>query len=161
MARGDIHTRRARRKDIESIFNLWLASMKYHDKLDPVMFGFDVQQADQGKKFLIGQLKKESAILLVAEKNDKIIGFLLGVIIDRLPIHKLKKTGHIFDIVVKERERNKGVGTLLLAKSFTFFKSNDIHTVTLSMSEKNKSAMKFYEKHKFVTYLRHMVRKNL
>ncbi len=158
MNRGDIKIRNAQREDIDAIFQLWIESMRYHELLSPPIFGFDARHAAVGKRFIMDQSKKATTILIVAEKNGTIIGYLLGEIRDRLPFQKLKKTGYIFDIVVEENERHKGIGSLLLERSFEFFKKNNIGTVMLSVSEENISAIKFYEKHNFTTYLRNMVR---
>lgn len=153
-----IKIRRAQKEDIDAIFQLWVESMIYHEKLNSSIFGFDAQHAVVGKRFITEQFKKATTILIVAEKNSRIIGYLLGEIRDRLPFQTLKKTGYIFDIVVEEKERHKGIGTLLLERSYEFFKKNNITTVMLSVSEKNSDAIKFYEKHNFTTYLRNMVR---
>ncbi|UCG92374.1 MAG: GNAT family N-acetyltransferase [candidate division WOR-3 bacterium] len=158
MNRGDIKIRDARRSDIDAIYQLWIESMKYHERFGPSIFGFDDEHAAVGKRFITDQSKKATTILIVAEKSGRIIGYLLGEIRDRLPFQKLKKTGYIFDIVVTEKERHKGIGSLLLQRSFAFFKKNNMNTVMLSVSEENIEAIKFYEKHSFTTYLRNMVR---
>jgi ribosomal protein S18 acetylase RimI-like enzyme len=156
--KNDVNIRNAKSSYIDAMFQLWVESMEYHKQFDPLLFGFDAQHAAVGKRFITDQLKKATTLLIVAEKNNKIIGYLLAEIRDRLPFQTLKKTGFIFDIVVAEKERCKGIGTLLLNRSFEFFKKKKISTVMLSVSEKNSGAIKFYEKHKFITYLRNMVR---
>ena len=157
----DIRIRNAKPKDIDPIFKLWVESMKFHEGLDPVFFGFDIEKADGGKKFIIEQSKKDSTIMLVAEKDDKILGYLLGEVRNRLPFQKLQMIGYIFDIVVQEKERNKGIGGLLLDNALDFFRGRAVDTIMLSVSEKNTSAISFYKKHKFTTYLHSMVRENL
>ncbi len=161
MSDRKIKIRKAHEGDIDTIFNLWIESMKYHEKLDSFTFGFDIQGAEAGKKFIREQYSKDTTILLIAEKNEKIVGYLLGEIRERLPFQKLHRTGYIFDIVVLEKERRKGIGTGLLEKAFDFFKDKNIGTVMLNVSEKNRSALKFYEKHKFVTFIHSMVRRSL
>jgi ribosomal protein S18 acetylase RimI-like enzyme len=159
MKRNSIKIRNAKKKEINAIFDLWLESMIYHARLEPVIFGFNDKKADAGKKFISEQMKKKSAIFIVAEKNRQIVGYLLGRIIKRrLPFQKLRRTGWILDIVVQEKERNKGIGSLLLKKALKLFKRKNIKVLMLSVSERNKTAINFYKKHKFTTYLRSMVR---
>lgn len=160
---GSINTvvRNATEKDISAIFQLWVESMKLHEKLDPLIFGFISDKMGDAKTFITAQFRKESSILLVAEKEGKVIGYLLGEIRERLPFQKLQRTGYIWDIVVTECERNKGIGSLLLEKSCEFFRHRGLDTVMLNVSEKNTSALRFYEKHGFEAYLRYMVKRRL
>ncbi len=149
----------ARSADSDAIFALWCESMRYHESLDPLIFGFDVTRAQEAKKFLAEHMGKETSLVLVACKNGKIVGYLLGSICTRLPFQKLHEVGHIYDIVVTEGERRHGIGTLLLDQAFSFFNERGHDTVMLSVSDKNSMALRFYEKHGFVTYVRNMVRR--
>jgi len=153
--------RDATEKDIDAIFQLWVESMKLHEGLDPLIFGFISDKMGEAKTFITAQFRKESSILLVAEKEEKVMGYLLGEIRERLPFQKLQKTGYIWDIVVTECERNKGIGSLLLEKAFEFFRHRGLETAMLNVSEKNTSALRFYEKHRFEAYLRSLVRRRL
>jgi len=157
----DARIRLATEKDIDTIFQLWVESMELHEELDPLIFGFISDKIEDGKKFIIAQFRKKSSILLVAEKEAKVVGYLLGEIRERLPFQRLQKTGYIWDIVVTDCERDKGIGSLLLEKAFEFFKHRGLATAMLNVSEKNTGALRFYEKHGFETYLRYMVRRSL
>ena len=154
----EIVIRPAQQTDIDDIFALWCESMRYHEELDPFIFGFDVTRAQEARKFLSEHMEKESSIVLVALKNGKIVGYLLGSICARQPFQKLHEIGHIYDIVVTENERRHGIGTMLLHKAFVFFKKKNHDTVMLSVSDKNGAALRFYERHGFETYVRTMVK---
>jgi len=157
----EIVIRPAQQTDINDIFALWCESMRYHEEMDPFIFGFDVTRAQQARKFLSEHMEKESSIVLVALKNRNIVGYLLGSICARQPFQKLHEIGHIYDIVVTEAERRHGIGTMLLQKVFVFFREKDHDTVMLSVSDKNSAALRFYEKHGFETYVRNMVKRKL
>ncbi len=161
MNAADSIVRYAREEDIDSIFQLWVESMKFHEELDPLIFGFISEKSPEAKRFIREQFEKESSIILVAEKEEQVVGYLLGEIRERLPFQKLRVTGYIWDIVVTACERNRGIGSILLEKAFQFFKNRDLDTVMLNVSEKNRSALRFYEKHGFEPYLRYMVRRRL
>ncbi len=158
---ADIMIRPARQTDIDDIFALWCESMRYHEQMDPFIFGFDVTRAHEARKFISDHVDKETSIVLVALKHGKIIGYLLGSIRIRQPFQKLYEIGNIYDIVVTEAERRHGIGTLLLDEALVFFKEKGRTTVMLSVSDKNSAALRFYEKHGFHTYVRNMVRKGL
>lgn len=158
---AEIKIRTAQQTDIEDVFALWCESMRYHEMLDTFIFGFDVTRAQAARKFLSEHVDKESSIVLVALKNGRIVGYLLGSICARQPFQKLHESGHIYDIVVTEAERRQGIGTMLLHEAFAFFKKKDHDTIMLSVSAKNSSALCFYEKHGFETYVRNMVKRKL
>ena len=161
MDTGESIVRSARETDIDSIFRLWVESMKFHEELDPLIFGYISEKSNHAKRFISEQFKKESSIILVAEKGERVIGYLLGEVRERLPFQRLQITGYIWDIVVTAGERKRGIGSRLLEKAFQFFKDRDLDTVMLNVSEKNRSALRFYEKHGFEPYLRSMVRRRL
>jgi ribosomal protein S18 acetylase RimI-like enzyme len=158
---AEITIRPAQETDIDAIFALWCESMRYHEHMDPFVFGFDMTKAQEARKFISNHMDKDTSIVLVALKNTKVIGYLLGSICTRQPFMKLYEIGNIYDIVVTEAERRHGVGTLLMDKAFVFFKKRGHHTVLLSVSDTNSAALRFYEKHGFRTYVRNMVRKGL
>ncbi len=161
MDRADCVIRDARKTDIDSIFELWVESMKFHEELDPLIFGFISEKSNVAKRFIGEQFNKKSSVILVAEKEDRVIGYLLGEIRERLPFQRLQVTGYIWDIVITSGKRNKGIGSLLLEKAFDFFKKRNLDTVMLNASEKNRSAQRFYERHGFEPYLRYMVKRRL
>lgn len=158
---GELEIRTAQHADIDGIFSLWLQSMTYHERLDPLIFGFDRSKAEDGKKFFAERMNKESALCVVAVRKNRVLGYLLGEVKKRLPFQKLQDIGHIYDIVVTEDERRTGIGSLLFNKALDFFKTKGLKIIMLSVSDKNQSALYFYEKHGFQTYVHNMVRKLL
>ena len=161
MDTADCIIREAHKTDIDAIFELWVESMKFHEELDPLIFGFISDKSSDAKKFISAQFEKESSVILVAEKQERVIGYLLGEVRERLPFQRLQVTGYIWDIVITAGERSRGIGSLLLEKAFVFFKKRNLDTVMLNVSEKNRSAQRFYEKHGFEPYLRYMVKRRL
>ncbi len=76
---------------------------------------------------------------IVALENEIVVGYA--------SIHYLKKitrkSGVIEDVVVKENQRGKGIGKLLVKNLIEKAKQNNCDKIILSSSEKN---LKFYEK---------------
>lgn len=76
---------------------------------------------------------------IVALENEIVVGYA--------SIHYLKKitrkSGIIEDVVVKENQRGKGIGKLLVNNLIEKAKQNNCDKIILSSSEKN---LKFYQK---------------
>jgi ribosomal-protein-alanine N-acetyltransferase len=91
----------------------------------------------------IAQLFKDySAISLVAKENDKIIGFVIGMIY----FDRNASAGHILTIDVSPANRRKGVGSKLLRTIETIFKEKGVKTSNLEVREDNVAAINLYEK---------------
>lgn len=95
-------------------------------------------------------------ILLI--KDDKVVGVLIGRIINRLV--KNKNILFIDDLIVDNNYRGNGIGNSLLKEAITYAKDNDCETVELTSYLSNTSSHRLYEKvgfskkhYKFKLYL--------
>ena len=83
------------------------------------------------------ELQSENSKYLVAKFNNEIIGFAgIKIIIDE---------SDIMNIVTKKAFRNQGVGTLLLNEIISLCKKLNLNSISLEVSEVNKSAIHLYE----------------
>ena len=91
--------------------------------------------------------KKINESIFSSDELDGIVALEKGNVIGYASIHYIKKitrkSGIIEDVVVKENQRGKGIGKLLVKNLIEKAKKNDCDKIILSSSEKN---LKFYEK---------------
>ena len=80
---------------------------------------------------------------IVAEKNHKIIGFIVGVI-------TIPKKAKILMLAVDKTNRKQKIGTELLNKFLEQISLKDIRRIELEVRTDNKKAISFYEKLGFV-----------
>ena len=82
-----------------------------------------------------------------SDEVDGIVAMEEGNVLGYASIHYIKKitrkSGIIEDVVVKENQRGKGIGKLLVKNLIEKAKKNNCDKIILSSSEKN---LKFYEK---------------
>jgi ribosomal-protein-alanine acetyltransferase len=118
--------RNAKPDDMFSIIKL--ASETLTEQYNPILFNHLYEAYPQG--------------FWIAEKNHKIIGFIIGV-----------KTNpyisRILMIGISEKNRNQGLGSILLFNLLKELSLNDIKQVLLEVRKNNKKAIKFYQKHGF------------
>ncbi|HEC81592.1 MAG TPA: N-acetyltransferase [Thermoplasmatales archaeon] len=81
---------------------------------------------------------------LVAEENNKIIGFILGV-------KTSEDTARILLLGVEEKHRRQGVGSHLLNRFTHEMMTRGSRYVQLEVRVGNKEAIEFYKKHGFHT----------
>ena len=91
--------------------------------------------------------KKINESIFSSDEVDGIVALEKGNVIGYASIHYIKKinrkSGIIEDVVVKENQRGKGIGKLLVKNLIEKAKKNDCDKIILSSSEKN---LKFYQK---------------
>lgn len=114
---------------------------------------------ENASKYLDELLKKiaaQSGELILAQKNNKIIG-LVGWYIE----HELEYNapyGYITDIVITKSERGQGIGKGLLNEATAHIKKTGISRVHVGVLEGNKSAEKLYNACSFKTYANELVK---
>lgn len=92
-------------------------------------------------------LSSSKKLLLIAEKNKEIFGYLTASFI----ISDYQRTGYIDYFFVSKKERRKGIGKLLIKEFINYSKKRKIKKIRLSANLKNKSAIKFYKHLNFKT----------
>ena len=91
--------------------------------------------------------KKINESIFSSDEVDGIVALEKGNVLGYASIHYIKKitrkSGIIEDVVVKENQRGKGIGKLLVSNLIEKAKKNNCDKIILSSSEKN---LKFYQK---------------
>ena len=91
--------------------------------------------------------KKINESIFSSDEVDGIVALEKGNVLGYASIHYIKKitrkSGVIEDVVVKESQRGKGIGKLLVNNLIEKAKKNNCDKIILSSSEKN---LKFYQK---------------
>ena len=91
--------------------------------------------------------KKINESIFSSDDVDGIVALEKGNVLGYASIHYIKKitrkSGIIEDVVVKENQRGKGIGKLLVNNLIEKAKKNNCDKIILSSSEKN---LKFYQK---------------
>lgn len=109
---------------IDKIDNNWFLSNKQYNYLKKT-------QVDNNKLFL------------VAEENNKIIGYLLAEIEERKPF--LQKTGYIAETYIKPQYRTKGAGSELFKNAMNWFKRKKIKWIIVGTHSLDNEAISFWQ----------------
>ena len=92
-------------------------------------------------------LKSKDHLILVAEEENKIIGYLTGSIIKNIWQH----SGYIDDVFTSKDSKRKGVGFHLIQTFIKYLKTKGIKNCKLEVNKKNNHALKLYKKLGFET----------
>jgi len=105
-----------------------LASLALPERYNPSIFNYFYETFSKG--------------FIVAEKDHKIIGFIVGVKINQ-------DIAKILMLSVSELFRNQNIGSSLFKKFLEEVSYDNIKNIQLEVRSDNKKAIKFYEKNGF------------
>ena len=96
-------------------------------------------------------ISEHKGVFYVAESDNKIIGFVIGLVYKPSKIQKIEVKrswirGDIAELYIEKAYRKKGVGKILIKKVEEYLIKNKCEYINISVLAPNKSARMFYEK---------------
>ena len=144
--------RKAKIKDLEKISSFGMKLLRLHKDIDSYFMPASNAKSSYCEYFR-KRIYSSQKIILVAEKNKTLIGFIVAEIRNRPSIFKIKKVGAISDIYVVKKFREHGVGEKLLKEVFSWFKGQKIKYIETTVHIKNIVGMKAWTEYKFKDFL--------
>ena len=95
--------------------------MLHEKKIDPTYYSTSKDARKRFVEFAREKIGDRDSRLLVATADGKIVGYILGWVKERPPVFKLRKVGCIFDLLVIEEFRRKGIGKKLVREMLAWF----------------------------------------
>ncbi|MFH1714120.1 MAG: GNAT family N-acetyltransferase [Candidatus Nealsonbacteria bacterium] len=149
MSDSKILIRKATIKDLKDVLKLnralFLKEYREFDKTLNTKWTY----SKEGKKFFRDVILKKDNFCEVVEDKNKIIGYLNGGVKKIIPWHKKAKYAYLGSIFVKEKFRNRGLGSKLTKDFISWCKKNKFDYISVSSSVQNALGHKFYRKLKF------------
>lgn len=137
--------RKAGKLDLDSIHQLDVELTKFHKRFDKDLYEISKRWWGIKRRSQLKALKDKNNIMLVAEENKKIIGYVWGYV-EKLGRFKIAK---VQEVVVTSKHTGKGIGTALLKQAIIFFKRKGCIIAETYVNVQNDAALKFYEKEGF------------
>jgi ribosomal protein S18 acetylase RimI-like enzyme len=151
--------RRATEADLDSVAKLNRELTEYHVKFDE-HYKFKKNIEEISRQYHSSNITSENKMLLVAEVDGEIVGFMLGKIEKTPPIYQTEEFGQLLGTFVKEEYRRKQIGEKLTLKLLEWFKSKGIKRVELSVDVRNKIGVSAWTKYGFEPF-HYQMKKNL
>ena len=142
-----ITIRRATGADVPALGRLGALLMRTHYEFDPLRFLPPGSNPEAGYgRFLRSQLDEDDMVVLVAERNGLVIGYVMAGL-EPLSWKELRDAcGFIHDIVVSEEGRRSGAATALLEVAIAWVKARGAPRVILWTADQNTSAQRLFER---------------
>jgi ribosomal protein S18 acetylase RimI-like enzyme len=137
--------RRAEARDATALGVLGATLMRAHYDFDPQRFLAAGDDAERGyAAFLQAQLQDEDAVVLVAERDGRLVGYVYAAL-EPMSWKELRgPAGFIHDIVVEGAERGAGTGKALVEAATTWLRDRGAPRVLLCTAERNEAAQRLF-----------------
>lgn len=120
-----------------------------HRTLDPARYSFLPNIRALYSPWLEKILRDPHHLLLVAEASDdsgptQLVGFLISVLEDEIPIYEVQQYGYIHDLWVEEAYRHQGIARLMVERTIEHYHQQGVTQIRLSTVSTNESARRLY-----------------
>jgi ribosomal protein S18 acetylase RimI-like enzyme len=144
----------AEERYVPEIVDLWEEFARFHEPFDPrypmrdgVRSGYEIHMREE--------MAKDDTRVLIALDKDEVIGYAMAMIRKSIP-WKRERYGYIEEMAVTSAYRRRGIGSALLEAVLTWFRSEKLDMVELTVAVKNQIGYSFWKKHGFKDYLHHL-----
>jgi ribosomal protein S18 acetylase RimI-like enzyme len=142
---GKIAIRPVTATDAPAIAELWESLVAYHQALDEALPGAAPNGSGRYTKRLLQHLDDQYTRAFVAESDGKVIGFILGMIVDLLPdIFAQEPGGFLADIYVDTPYRRSGIGRSLVEALIQWFDEQGVTHFDWHVAAHNPDAIAFW-----------------
>lgn len=139
--------RPAERRDLEALGKLGALLVRVHHDFDPDRFLAPRPHSEEGYAWFLGtQLDEPEAVVLVAELDGTVVGYVYAGIEPASWKELRESAGFIHDVVVEERARKNGVAALLMETAADWLEARGAPRILLWTAEKNEGARQLFER---------------
>ncbi len=140
-----INIRRGRNSDLDAVTQLWRSMMEMHCELDN-RFEVAVGSDEAYRAYLQTILDSFDYGLFVAELNNEVIGYCIGMILTNPAVFALQRYGFISECMVAEKYQRDGVGHKIWDHVRRWFKRRGMTVIQLNVTPRNKKGYRFWQK---------------
>jgi GNAT superfamily N-acetyltransferase len=137
--------RRAEPRDASALGALGAMLMRTHYAFDPQRFLAAGDHAERGyASFLRSQLEDDDTVVLVAERDGRIVGYVYAGL-EPMSWKELRApAGFIHDVMVEDDEQSAGAGSALIDAAIAWLRNRGAPRVMLWTAERNDGAQRLF-----------------
>ena len=140
---ADLIVRTATEADAPALGRLGEALVQQHAAFDVRRFVWPDDSSTYAE-FLRGEMRDDDAIVLVAERGGRLVGYVFASI-EPASLKELRATsGFVHDILVEEHERQASVGTGLITAAIDWLRGRGAVRVMLWSATQNTPARRLF-----------------
>jgi ribosomal protein S18 acetylase RimI-like enzyme len=137
--------RRATTGDLPALGRLGALLLRAHHGFDPLRFMAPGDRPEDGYAWFLGtQLRDEDVVVLVAEQQGAVVGYVYAGLEPQSWKELREACGFVHDVVVEERGRRAGVATALVEAAVGWLRERGAPRVVLWTAERNDAAQRLF-----------------
>lgn len=137
--------RPARTEDAPALGRMGAALVRLHHSYDPRRFMTPEEDVESGYRWWLSrELKRQGAVVLVAERDGAVVGYVYATVEGRDWNALLDAHGELHDIWVDESARGSGVGGLLAEELLRRLRAQGVPRVLLMTATRNEAAQRLF-----------------
>lgn len=139
--------RRATDADLAAVGRMGALLLRVHYEFDRDRFMRPGADAEHGyARFLGSQLGARDALVLVAERDAHIVGYLYAAIEPPSWKELRERAGFVHDVFVDEGHRSAGIADALMKAAFDWMRERGVPRVLLGTAASNAPAHRVFER---------------
>jgi ribosomal protein S18 acetylase RimI-like enzyme len=139
--------RRATAEDLEAVGRMGALLMRMHHDFDRDRFMAPGPRSEHGYgSFLGSQIDQTDALVLVAERESEVVGYLYAAIEGPSWKELRDRAGYIHDILVEEQHRGATIAESLMNAAFAWMREHNVPRVVLGTAANNARGQRFFER---------------
>uniref|UniRef100_A0A7C5YAE2 GNAT family N-acetyltransferase n=1 Tax=Caldiarchaeum subterraneum TaxID=311458 RepID=A0A7C5YAE2_CALS0 len=141
MNMGEVIFRKAEEKDIPKLMELNIRLKRLNEEFDP-LFRMRQDIAEKSREYLEAAIKSNNSLVIVAENNNKVVGFIKADIKERI-FYEPRVEGNIVEFYLLPEYRRKKIGAAMLDYMIKQLKDR-VEIITAEFPALNEIAVEFY-----------------
>jgi ribosomal protein S18 acetylase RimI-like enzyme len=142
----DFTVRPGTETDVAEMLRLWREMMDFHHRVEPRFRPLPPPAGEQAwEKYLREDIwGNEDWCVFVAEADGRLVGQIMGVLRDCVPVFVPQPFGYVTDVVVDPAARRSGVGAALFEALKAWFRQRGVSYLQLTVAHNNPVSQAFW-----------------
>jgi ribosomal protein S18 acetylase RimI-like enzyme len=132
--------RSAKPDDVPAVLPMIAKLCALHESWDPAKYGFLPDVTEMYRGWLRSRAGDARSVFLVAEREGKLVGMLIGTAEREIPIYRLREYGFIHDVWVEPEYRNEGIARQMTMLAIERFGEMGLRQIRLDTAAANDAA---------------------
>jgi ribosomal protein S18 acetylase RimI-like enzyme len=126
--------------DVSAVLPMVAKISALHESWDPQRYDYKPHPEQMYDRWLRSRATDPRSVFLVAERESRLVAFLIGTIESTIPVYRLTETGFIHDLWVEPEYRNEGIGRQMMMLAIEKFREMGMKQVRLETAAANEAA---------------------
>jgi ribosomal protein S18 acetylase RimI-like enzyme len=126
--------------DVPAVIPMVRKIAELHESWDSAKYGYKTDVAEMYRGWMTTRANDARSVFLVAEREERLVAFLVATLAREIPIYRLDQFGFIHDLWVEPEYRNEGVARQMTMLAIEKFRELGVKQVRLDTHAKNDAA---------------------